>query len=67
MDVVRRADWIIDLGPEGGSKGGRIVFAGTPRALLDVPQSLTSQYLRSRSPTEARKTGRAPNARKANA
>jgi excinuclease UvrABC ATPase subunit len=67
MDVVRRADWIIDLGPEGGSKGGRIVFAGTPQALLDVPQSLTSQYLRPRSLNEARKSGKAPNARKTNA
>jgi len=45
MDVVRRADWIIDLGPEGGSKGGRIVFEGTPMQLLDAPQSLTSRYL----------------------
>jgi excinuclease UvrABC ATPase subunit len=46
MDVIRRADWIIDLGPEVGSKGGRIVFAGTPMQLLDVKESLTSQYLR---------------------
>jgi excinuclease ABC A subunit len=45
MDVVRRADWIIDLGPEGGSKGGRIVFEGTPVQLLDACQSLTSRYL----------------------
>jgi excinuclease UvrABC ATPase subunit len=45
MDVVRRADWIIDLGPEGGSKGGRVVFAGTPMQLLEAPQSLTSRYL----------------------
>jgi excinuclease UvrABC ATPase subunit len=53
MDVVRQADWIIDLGPEGGSKGGRVVFAGTPHALLDVRESLTSQYLR--PATEPRK------------
>jgi excinuclease UvrABC ATPase subunit len=45
MDVVRRADWIIDLGPEGGSKGGRIVFAGTPKDLLKAKGSLTSRYL----------------------
>jgi excinuclease UvrABC ATPase subunit len=45
MDVVRRADWIIDLGPEGGSKGGRVVFEGTPSALLEEKQSLTSPYL----------------------
>jgi excinuclease UvrABC ATPase subunit len=45
MDVVRRADWVIDLGPEGGSKGGRVVFTGTPRELLQATQSLTSRYL----------------------
>jgi excinuclease UvrABC ATPase subunit len=45
MDVVRNADWIVDLGPEGGSKGGRIVFEGTPRQILDAPGSLTGQYL----------------------
>jgi excinuclease UvrABC ATPase subunit len=53
-DVIRRADWIIDLGPEGGSKGGRIVFAGKPSDLLHVRESLTSQYLRSH--TEPRKS-----------
>jgi excinuclease UvrABC ATPase subunit len=45
MDVVRRADWIIDLGPEGGSKGGRVVFEGTPLDLLKATTSLTSRYL----------------------
>ncbi len=45
LGIIRNADWIIDLGPEGGSKGGRVVFAGTPRELLDVPHSLTSRYL----------------------
>jgi excinuclease ABC A subunit len=46
LDVVRNADWIIDLGPEGGNKGGRVVFQGTPADLLNAPGSLTSQYLR---------------------
>jgi excinuclease UvrABC ATPase subunit len=46
LDVIRSADWVIDLGPEGGSKGGEIMFQGTPTQLLDVPQSLTSRYLR---------------------
>ncbi len=45
LDVIRNADWIVDLGPEGGSKGGRVMFAGTPRDLLNVPESLTSRYL----------------------
>jgi excinuclease UvrABC ATPase subunit len=47
LDVIRNADWIIDLGPEGGSKGGRVVFAGTPHDLLSAPGSLTGHYLRS--------------------
>jgi excinuclease UvrABC ATPase subunit len=46
LDVVRNADWIIDLGPEGGSKGGRIMFTGTPTALLESQDSLTAEYLR---------------------
>jgi len=49
MDVIRRADWIVDLGPEGGSKGGRVVFTGPPMELADAAQSLTSRYLRSTS------------------
>jgi excinuclease ABC A subunit len=46
LDVIRRADWIIDLGPEGGSKGGEVVFEGTPSELAKVKRSLTGQYLR---------------------
>jgi excinuclease UvrABC ATPase subunit len=46
LDVIRNADWIIDLGPEGGSRGGQIVFTGTPTELLDAPGSLTGEYLR---------------------
>ena len=46
LDVIRNADWIIDLGPEGGSKGGEVVFAGTPMELAKHKQSLTGQYLR---------------------
>lgn len=45
MDVARNADWIIDLGPEGGSKGGTIMFEGTPEGLVKAQGSLTSQYL----------------------
>jgi len=44
-DVIRNVDWILDLGPEWGSKGGRVVFAGTPMDLLNAPDSLTSRYL----------------------
>jgi excinuclease ABC A subunit len=46
LHVIKNADWIIDMGPEGGSKGGRIVFEGTPKELLKAKRSLTSGYLR---------------------
>ncbi len=46
LDVVKTADWIIDLGPEGGSGGGRIVAEGTPEQVADVPESHTGRYLR---------------------
>ena len=46
LDVISNADWIIDMGPEGGNKGGQVIFEGTPKQLLGAKQSLTSQYLR---------------------
>ena len=46
LDIIKNADWIIDMGPEGGNKGGRVMFAGTPKELLGAEKSLTSQYLR---------------------
>jgi excinuclease UvrABC ATPase subunit len=46
LDVIKNADWIIDMGPEGGNKGGRVMFEGTPTQLLDAKHSLTSAYLR---------------------
>ena len=45
QDVIRNADWVIDLGPEGGSKGGTVVFEGTPEQLLTAENSLTGKYL----------------------
>ncbi|HET9754914.1 MAG TPA: excinuclease ABC subunit UvrA, partial [Candidatus Limnocylindrales bacterium] len=53
LDVIRNADWVIDMGPEGGSRGGQVVFTGTPTALLDAPGSLTGEYLRGREPAAA--------------
>jgi excinuclease ABC A subunit len=44
--VIKNADWIIDMGPEGGSKGGEVIFEGTPKQLLSAKRSLTSQYLK---------------------
>ncbi len=46
MDVIKSADWIIDLGPEGGERGGTIVATGTPEDLTQHPTSFTGQYLR---------------------
>ncbi|MFQ6017239.1 MAG: excinuclease ABC subunit UvrA [Kiloniellaceae bacterium] len=45
MEIVKTADWIIDLGPEGGDKGGRIIAAGTPEAVAATPGSFTGQFL----------------------
>jgi excinuclease ABC subunit A len=45
LDVIKTADWIIDLGPEGGDKGGRVVAEGTPEDIVQVPESYTGQYL----------------------
>jgi len=44
--VIKTADWVVDLGPEGGEEGGRIVAAGTPEQLVQVAESYTGQYLR---------------------
>jgi len=46
LDVIKTADWVIDLGPEGGEAGGRLVFEGTPDDLLNCPQSYTAQHLK---------------------
>ena len=46
LDVIKTADWIIDLGPEGGSKGGQIIATGTPEAIAEIANSFTGQYLR---------------------
>jgi excinuclease ABC subunit A len=46
LDVIKTADWVVDLGPEGGDQGGRIVAAGTPEALAQVEASHTGRFLR---------------------
>jgi excinuclease ABC subunit A len=45
LDVIKQADWIIDLGPEGGNEGGRIVAQGTPEQVARVKKSFTGQIL----------------------
>jgi excinuclease ABC subunit A len=45
LDVIKRADWLIDLGPEGGERGGKIIVAGTPEKVAQTPESYTGKYL----------------------
>jgi len=46
LDVLKTADWLIDLGPEGGDKGGYVIAEGTPEQLATKTESATGQYLR---------------------
>ena len=46
LDVIKCADWILDLGPDGGENGGRIVAEGTPESVAKVEASHTGRYLR---------------------
>ena len=46
LEVIKTADWVIDLGPEGGDGGGRVVFEGTPEELTTCPESHTGRYLK---------------------
>jgi excinuclease UvrABC ATPase subunit len=46
LGVIKNADWIIDMGPDGGNKGGRVMFEGTPKNLLGAKDSITSTYLK---------------------
>ena len=55
LDVIKTADHVIDLGPEGGSEGGRILGTGTPEEIAEIPSSITGQFLRKmlRKPVQA--------------
>lgn len=46
LDVIKTADWVIDLGPTGGADGGRVIATGTPEQVAAVPESVTGKYLR---------------------
>ena len=46
LDLIQAADWIIDLGPEGGEAGGSIVAQGTPEMVAAIPESYTGKYLK---------------------
>jgi excinuclease ABC subunit A len=53
LDVIKQADWIVDLGPEGGEAGGEIVAAGTPEHVAEVEESFTGRFLRAVLPAHA--------------
>ena len=46
LDVMKQADYIIDIGPDGGSGGGKVVFTGTPKEMIDYADTITARYLR---------------------
>jgi excinuclease ABC subunit A len=46
LDVIKQADWIVDLGPEGGEAGGEVIAVGTPEDVAEVEGSYTGQFLR---------------------
>lgn len=46
LDIIKQADWVIDLGPEGGARGGEVIFEGTPDDLMNCETSHTGKYLR---------------------
>lgn len=46
LDVMKLADYIIDIGPDGGTSGGEVVFTGTPKAMIETSNTITAQYLR---------------------
>ncbi|MFF7593498.1 hypothetical protein ACFZA7_00615 [Streptomyces mirabilis] len=46
LDVIKGADWIVDMGPEGGHRGGTVIAEGTPEQVAAQPRSYTGQFLR---------------------
>jgi excinuclease ABC subunit A len=53
LDVIKQADWLVDLGPEGGEAGGEVIAVGTPEQVADVEVSFTGQFLRGVLPAKA--------------
>jgi len=46
LDVIKQADWLVDLGPEGGEAGGEVIAVGTPEDVAGIPASYTGRFLR---------------------
>jgi excinuclease ABC subunit A len=51
--VIKQADWLVDLGPEGGEAGGEVIASGTPEQVAEVEESYTGQFLRQLLPSAA--------------
>jgi excinuclease ABC subunit A len=63
LDVIKTADWVVDLGPEGGHRGGQVIAVGTPEEVAGIPHSYTGQFLVKLLGTEAKPTKPAPSPR----
>ena len=67
LDVIKCADWLIDLGPEGGDNGGKLLISGTPEEVAACPQSFTGRFLQDmlpKKPTASKKNGKASSSKK---
>jgi excinuclease ABC subunit A len=53
LDVIKQADWIVDLGPEGGEAGGEVIAEGTPEQIAEEERSFTGRFLRALLPAAA--------------
>ena len=56
LDVIKTADWIVDMGPEGGIKGGQIIAEGTPEKVSEITDSYTGNFLKNIINTKLKKT-----------
>lgn len=65
LDIIKVADWIIDMGPEGGDRGGQVIAQGTPEQIAEIAESYTGQYLKAFLAEQAKKTAKPIKAKKA--
>ena len=56
LDVIKTADWIVDMGPEGGAEGGEIIAEGSPEKIAEIEKSYTGKFLKSLISNKMKKT-----------
>ena len=56
LDVIKTADWIVDMGPEGGADGGKIIAEGSPEKIAEIEQSYTGKFLKNLIKNKMKKT-----------